>query len=239
MSSFNQDYKKIYKIQDRVLNLIIPSLNDFYLTGGTALGRYYLNHRYSDDLDFFVNKDPEFSNKVQEIFRILKQEFKINETVTFLTSDFVRISLFDEVSLKIEFVNDIAFRWGNSLRTRNNLPIDNIANILANKLTALVSRDEPKDVFDIISIANAYYFNWKEIYKNAFEKQIMNEADVARRLMTFPTEWMVGQPWLMTDISIEPIKSTLEIIADDFLFARDNSLGKGKIHIMEAIPAIF
>ena len=27
----------------------------FYLTGGTALGRCYLNHRYSDDLDFFVN----------------------------------------------------------------------------------------------------------------------------------------------------------------------------------------
>ncbi|MBW7858763.1 MAG: nucleotidyl transferase AbiEii/AbiGii toxin family protein [Leptonema sp. (in: Bacteria)] len=24
----------------------------FFLTGGTALSRFYLNHRYSDDLDF-------------------------------------------------------------------------------------------------------------------------------------------------------------------------------------------
>jgi len=27
----------------------------FYLTGGTALSRGYFNHRYSDDLDLFVN----------------------------------------------------------------------------------------------------------------------------------------------------------------------------------------
>ena len=25
----------------------------FYFTGGTALSHYYLQHRYSDDLDFF------------------------------------------------------------------------------------------------------------------------------------------------------------------------------------------
>lgn len=29
--------------------------DQFYLAGGTALAAYYLNHRYSDDLDFFTN----------------------------------------------------------------------------------------------------------------------------------------------------------------------------------------
>ncbi|MDR1421550.1 MAG: nucleotidyl transferase AbiEii/AbiGii toxin family protein, partial [Coriobacteriales bacterium] len=28
----------------------------FYLTGGTALSRIYYAHRFSDDLDFFVNR---------------------------------------------------------------------------------------------------------------------------------------------------------------------------------------
>ncbi|MCD4795127.1 MAG: nucleotidyl transferase AbiEii/AbiGii toxin family protein [Bacteroidales bacterium] len=33
----------------------------FYLTGGTALVRFYLNHRYSEDLDFFVNKRKKYN----------------------------------------------------------------------------------------------------------------------------------------------------------------------------------
>jgi predicted nucleotidyltransferase component of viral defense system len=35
----------------------------FYLTGGTALSRAYLNHRYSDDLDFFVNAVNDFETR--------------------------------------------------------------------------------------------------------------------------------------------------------------------------------
>ncbi|MDR0646755.1 MAG: nucleotidyl transferase AbiEii/AbiGii toxin family protein [Elusimicrobiota bacterium] len=36
----------------------------FFLTGGTALSRAYLRHRYSDDLDFFVNNDGEYSKQL-------------------------------------------------------------------------------------------------------------------------------------------------------------------------------
>jgi predicted nucleotidyltransferase component of viral defense system len=45
----------LYPFQDLVLKLIMEVDDTFYLTGGTALGRHYLKHRYSDDLDFFVN----------------------------------------------------------------------------------------------------------------------------------------------------------------------------------------
>jgi len=40
---------------DKVLSLIRQADTAFYLTDGTALGRHYLHHRYSDDLDLFVN----------------------------------------------------------------------------------------------------------------------------------------------------------------------------------------
>ena len=30
---------------------------NFYLSGGTALAEYYLHHRYSEDLDFFTEKE--------------------------------------------------------------------------------------------------------------------------------------------------------------------------------------
>jgi len=59
------DYKRLYSQQDKVLNLLAGRLGDFYLTGGTALGRFYLGHRYSDDLDFFVNDYPDFAEKTK------------------------------------------------------------------------------------------------------------------------------------------------------------------------------
>lgn len=33
-----------------------PFLDQFYFTGGTALSAFYLQHRYSEDLDFFTEK---------------------------------------------------------------------------------------------------------------------------------------------------------------------------------------
>ena len=53
---------KLYPLQDRVLRIIETQNQGFYLTGGTALSRFYLNHRYSDDLDFFVNNIDDFKS---------------------------------------------------------------------------------------------------------------------------------------------------------------------------------
>ena len=46
-------YDALYSFQDAVLETVFEEPLGFYLTGGTALGRFYLHHRYSDDLDFF------------------------------------------------------------------------------------------------------------------------------------------------------------------------------------------
>ncbi len=42
----------LYPFQDEVLNIINRVETGLYLTGGTAASRGYLDHRYSDDLDF-------------------------------------------------------------------------------------------------------------------------------------------------------------------------------------------
>ena len=46
----------------------------FYLTGGTALSRYYFNHRFSADLDLFVNNDRQFDVYVDRVFDVLEDE---------------------------------------------------------------------------------------------------------------------------------------------------------------------
>ena len=44
-------YRSLYSLQDEAMQLIGKVKSDFYLTGGTALSRVYLNHRYSDDAE--------------------------------------------------------------------------------------------------------------------------------------------------------------------------------------------
>ena len=53
-------FDTLYPLQDRVLKVINTVETDFYLTGGAASSRGYLHHRFSDDLDLFVNDDPRF-----------------------------------------------------------------------------------------------------------------------------------------------------------------------------------
>ena len=53
----------LYPLQDRALKSIEKINQTFYLTGGTAISRIYLHHRFSDDLDLFVNRHPNFQNE--------------------------------------------------------------------------------------------------------------------------------------------------------------------------------
>ncbi len=39
------DYKALYTLQDEVLALVFKVENEFYLTGGTCLSRFYLEKR--------------------------------------------------------------------------------------------------------------------------------------------------------------------------------------------------
>ncbi|MBS1681024.1 MAG: nucleotidyl transferase AbiEii/AbiGii toxin family protein [Bacteroidetes bacterium] len=55
---------KLYPLQDEILRIVESVNSIFYMTGGTVLSRAYLHHRYSDDLDFFVNQKSDFLKEV-------------------------------------------------------------------------------------------------------------------------------------------------------------------------------
>ena len=74
MKSYEKYYTdNLYPFQNGVLRLVNALKTPFYLSGGTALSRHYFNHRYSDDLDFFVNPDVQYAEWVQIIFDRLAQ----------------------------------------------------------------------------------------------------------------------------------------------------------------------
>lgn len=201
------------------------------------MGRFYLDHRYSEDLDLFVNRSPDFATSVGSIRDVLIKKFNIPIDKIALYPDFVRVWVPGIEDLKIEMVNDVVYRWG-SPKFAGTIPVDTVGNILANKLTAIVSRDEPKDVFDIITIAMNFSFNWDEVFGHTLQKAIISEQDILMRINTFPVELFEGKDWLKSPVDLPDFQEKLNRISDDFLLAKDNSLGTGKVPIGEAKPVM-
>jgi predicted nucleotidyltransferase component of viral defense system len=143
-------FDTLYPYQDRILKIIQGTDTGFYLTGGTAASRGYLNHRFSDDLDLFVNDNPNFLLWSERIIQSLEKADCGRLAVNQKEERFVRLALTQpNWVFKIEMVNDVPAHVG----TIQNHPVlgrlDSAENILANKITALLDREEPKDLADI------------------------------------------------------------------------------------------
>jgi predicted nucleotidyltransferase component of viral defense system len=167
--------ENLYPLQDGVMNTISKCGVRFFLTGGTALSRAYYNHRYSDDLDFFVNADDDYPAQVKEIFYKLKEDgFSWNDTVEFISNkNFTSFKIRwdkSEALLKLDFVNDVASHFGEIVKTDLFVRTDSIRNMLSNKLTAIF-RYAAKDVADIREIALHEKVDWQQAINDARQKE--------------------------------------------------------------------
>jgi hypothetical protein len=140
----------LYPLQNHVLQVIHLLDTGFYLTGGTASSRGYLNHRFSDDLDLFVNDNPQFSLWAERIIQALSQSPQWGCDILNRDERFIRLNVSqNQTQLKIELVNDVPAHVG-EIQVHPILGrLDTKENILANKVTALIGREEPKDLADV------------------------------------------------------------------------------------------
>lgn len=182
MDSVATSYQKLYELQDEVLEVVFGVENIFYLTGGTCLSRFYQEKRYSDDLDFFTNNSPRYSFAIKKVKQALAAKFDLSIEIE--SKDFTRYKINN--FLQVDFVNDIDARYKDVVVTKDGYIIDNIENILSNKLTAVIGRDNPKDIFDIYLIWRYYKFDWTQIVKSAHEKAGFSDEELIVRLKSFP-----------------------------------------------------
>lgn len=214
----------LYPLQDKVLSLLDTLPVDFYLTGGTVLSRVYLNHRYSDDLDFFLNGSDRFKIQAETVIKNLSQ---LNMKFEILQADegFLRINVYDKsCSLKLDFVNDVPFRKGKPVSTGLYRLTDSPDNILSNKVTAL-SRFAAKDVVDLVYLSGHYSFGWDEILLDASQKDIwVNPVEVSKILDDFPMDKLDEINWIKDSPDHRWFKSQLEIIISDILQGSPNSI---------------
>src|SRR5262245_2668678 len=95
--------ERLYPMQDRVLARLARADTGFYLTGGTAASRGYLHHRFSDDLDFFVNDDDRFQLWAQRVIQgLVRSGDDWRVEVAHQEARFVRLTVTEaDIALKI------------------------------------------------------------------------------------------------------------------------------------------
>jgi predicted nucleotidyltransferase component of viral defense system len=157
-----------------VITILSRSDTDFFLTGGTALSRAYYHHRYSDDLDFFINQSETYDEQLDKVMALLRK----NGFAWSTEKDFTRAPNFTtfkvrkdtEILLKLDFVNDMVPLYGEIAKTDLFFRTDSIRNILSNKLSAIF-RYAAKDIADIREIALHEAIDWSTIIQEARQKE--------------------------------------------------------------------
>lgn len=123
----------------------------FYLTGGTALAEYYLQHRLSEDLDFFAEEafEPDaisvFFKTVQKKLGIISVSFEqsFNRNLFFLDLGTDRI--------KTEFTY-FPFPRIEQKKKAGKLEIDSLLDIAVNKLFTIYQKPRLRDFIDLYCI---------------------------------------------------------------------------------------
>lgn len=179
-------YKKRYPLQDKVLRIINDLGTGFYLTGGTASSRGYLHHRFSDDIYLFVNDDSSFGLWADRIVHAISESNEWRLDVLQRDDRFVRLSLTEgDLLLKIELINDVPSHIGTIKNDAILGMLDSAENILANKVTAAIDRQEPKDLADIWGFSCKMGFSLISAITDAHSKAAgIFPADLARVLCT-------------------------------------------------------
>ncbi|WP_337208797.1 nucleotidyl transferase AbiEii/AbiGii toxin family protein [Campylobacter molothri] len=174
-----------------MLDLVAKENLDFYLTGGTDLQRFHYNQfRFSDDLDFFLinngikNHTPKEFNDFISMLQDNNIDFKIKVSNQYFTQLYIK-----ENNLKIDLVNDYVFHEKNDyVKLENGLLIDSIQNIFVNKLETSISRDEPRDLFDIYTILTNNKMDIEKSFDILIKKTNMDSKDIINKLKNIKIE---------------------------------------------------
>lgn len=178
--------------------------DNFYLTGGTALAAFYLQHRYSEDLDFFSEHEIDFLNLNAALETLKKRAGAV--TVDFEQSYNRNLVFFhlNNFVLKTEFTFFPFARIENG-EVRESVSIDSLIDIAVNKLFTIYQRTAARDYIDLYCICKKTNFEISDLVKKAKTKfdwhidplqlgtQFMKSAearDYPRMIKDiFPPEW--------------------------------------------------
>lgn len=157
---------------------------DFFLTGGSALSIFYLDHRFSYDLDFFTRKDIDW-NYLERLF--IAVVIEINAEYSSIT----KAPFFHRYEIKrnhyreiIDFVIEKVPQIDEEKNKFGIITVDTQLEIGINKICTLLSRTELKDLIDL-------YFLTKKGFKikENIERARQKDSGVEPAIIS----WLISQ----------------------------------------------
>ncbi|MBN2573584.1 MAG: nucleotidyl transferase AbiEii/AbiGii toxin family protein [Deltaproteobacteria bacterium] len=142
-------------LQKRILDAVSGRLPGLFLTGGTALGAFYLGHRRSADLDLFTRESDNYDACVRQLLRLLEGS-GLPAAAGLAGPGFRRFIFSDgNETVPVDVVLDTAEALAAPSTTPDGLVIDSLDDIAANKLCAILGRAEVRDYVDLYFLAKA------------------------------------------------------------------------------------
>lgn len=191
LSQLQQDFlKAFFQREDR-----------FFLTGGAALAGFYLGHRQTHDLDLFTLADA-MSGGMAAVTGAARELGATLEAIQ-TAPDFRRVLLKrGNEAIVIDLVREYVAQVVNDKPLINGVRVDPPQEILANKLCALLSRSEIRDLVDVRALELAGYRMEDALAAAAAKDSGLTPAQLA---------WVLSQIELGDDL-IPPGGVSLEVL---------------------------
>lgn len=180
----------------------------FFLTGGSALGLFYLDHRRSYDLDLFSSEVVE-AKEVQNLAQLVADKIGAECTALRSAPDFhrFRITRGEEREI-VDVVVDRAPQLDPQKPTIDGIRVDTLREILANKLTTILSRTEIKDVIDLYFLEKAGHDLLAAIpdaraKDGGWEPAVVSMLLDGLRITELPA-------WLIQSLTLEEVRAFIE-----------------------------
>jgi len=122
---------------------------NFFFTGGTALSAFYFHHRFSEDLDFFSEKEFN-SRRVLMSMTELKKKLKAKtiEQQTLSGQEIFFLGFSKNEKVKIDFAY-FPFAHLGEFKKFKKLRISSLEDICVNKIQAINTRQRARDYADL------------------------------------------------------------------------------------------
>lgn len=144
-------------LQWEFLSFFFQGAPPFFLTGGTALSAFYLQHRYSQDLELFT-LDSDAFDRVPLYMADTATRLAASVASLQTAPQFRRYQLSRKgESVIVDFVREVVPQISEEKNRFEGIMVDTLDDITANKICTLVSRAEIKDYIDIYFLGGAGY----------------------------------------------------------------------------------
>jgi hypothetical protein len=176
-------------LQRRLLEELRPAAPRFFLSGGAALGGFHLGHRLSADLDLFVTDEENLRLVATEVERACRSagwECSIRQDAPAFRRYAVRDPAGEATT--VDVVVDTATPMEDRKAEVDGIRVDGLADIVVNKLCALLGRSSIKDLVDLYFLSKAGIDPAAHIEAAKNKDGGMDAAVLARVLAETPTD---------------------------------------------------